>query len=977
MMKKRSLLKISLITFFTAVMIMSSVSLAQIKAATVGPADVILTKTTYGSAFYTEGIEILPLRNTSAGVHVGFIGGSVELPFDVTGSQYNNLQLLTFAVSNQKLWNRFATRRFWDIADGATLLLGFIGDPDTALDLGKSIELMIETAYNFSLTLVYGKWNNSLHTTILVYQGLLRENSFNDFTNIYPEYISDEGFGEGITASVLNNAPVKAMGFSLYRGGAFRALMTDELRLLFPAVGLASTFIPVVECGWINPDALVKTNTIIEMNLTSIMPNLSTIQGHPDSKISIVSMKLPYVVNVIVVDPKPDNMYSHLKGEFEWIIKLELPTLLVDSSKVYNDIYVKYDLNLTGLTHYPQVIGEMSLANTLPINGGDNITYEFTFENVGNEPAYDISLGYGEFNLENIDGIPIPVNNPELTFDESKVVYYDTDTNILTDIDPSIGNIITITGWFFNTTSGDWLRNNEIVLPEEFDNPQGIIYIEDKILTLDPMDFSYKNITNEDGTETGYATLSATIDELNPGQNKTLQFAINNIPTGTFTQYQLTENSATEITLSINQTLDYEDLIIIVLQLLGSSLHFPEDQFSWSNLIPQPVVGATFYYTDANDKEYLGITNGLVLQVYDDEAILICKLSLDKDIYRFGEEVTFSLEFTNIGNADATNVQYLLFHGFVDEDYNMRYMQAIPDTDGVIPVIEAGNTVIAEETTYAQAEVGLHPVFAVFGYTSSETIDPDYPLIFSSVRHPAVFSSLDFGIVLPPLSKEGSTEPTYPTPEVEVTTEVLGFIENETTVGDVITLRATITNTGDEATNIIYIQRIPRRLAYVEDSLSITIDGEPVTDFELEWFAYQPDINEGRYNPWMPIVRIYSERQDGELIGIPLDVNETLVIEADFTILRSRGIDYVDWESIGADDLIGIYIPPAEVRFNSHYDMTRTTAVNEEVDIPREDTESATASIASSLQETQIITINAEPDIGEEWSSTNSWGSYS
>ncbi|MBN1330769.1 MAG: hypothetical protein JXA54_14955 [Candidatus Heimdallarchaeota archaeon] len=979
MLNKKSMLKISLMTILTAVMVLSSLSIVQLKATTVGSADVILTKTTYGSAFYTEGIQIFPLRNESVGVHVGFIGGSVELPFDVTETQYNNLQALIFTVSNQKLWNSFATKRFWDVADGATLMLGFLGDPNVALDLGRSIELMIESAYNFSLTLVYGRWDSTQHTTILVYQGLLQAKSFEDFTNIYPNYIDDEGFGEGITATTLTNAPVKAMGFSLYRGAVFRSILSNELRGLFPTVGLASTFIPIIECGWINPNALVKTDSIIEMNLTTILPDLSIIESHPDSKISIISMKLPYVVDVLVIDPKPDNMYSHLKGEFEWIIKLDIPILNVNYEQSYEEIYVKYDLNITGLTRYPKVIGEMSLANTLPINGGEDIIYEFSFENVGNEPAYDINLSYGEFNLNQTSGTPIYLNNPELTFDPNHVVYYNTSSYILTDTPVPIDDeIIAITGWFYNTTSSDWLRNNAIVLPEEFENPEGIIYVEEYFLSLDPMDFSYKNITNNDGTITSKVSLNAVIPVLNPGENITLQFAVRNLPMGTFTEYQLVENDPNNIELSIKNTYDWEDLIVTILQLFGSTLHFPEDQVTWTNWFPQPVVGATFFYNDAIGKDYLGITNGLVIQVYDDEAVLICKLALDQDIYRFDEEITFSLEFTNIGNANATNIQYQLFHGYVDEDYNMRYVQAIIDTNGEIELIKPGQTVIVEETALARAEVGIHPVFAVFGYTSNETTDLVNP-IFSSVRHPAVFSSLDFGIVLPPIDKEGTTEPTYPTPEVEVTTEVLGYRENETTIGDIITLRTTITNTGDEATNIIYLQRIPRRLAYVENTLSITVDSEPVIDYELEWFAYQPDITRPRYNPYMPIVRIYGDREnDGQLIGIPLNVGETLVIEADFTILRSRGIEYIDWESLDINNLIGIYIPPAEVRYNSNYNMIRTSGVNENVEIPnQEEASTSTSSSITTLQNIHVLTINTEPDIGDKWVSTNSWGSYS
>ena len=52
--------------------------------------------------------------------------------------------------------------------------------------------------------------------------------------------------------------------------------------------------------------------------------------------------------------------------------------------------------------------------------------------------------------------------------------------------------------------------------------------------------------------------------------------------------------------------------------------------------------------------------------------------------------------------------------------------------------------------------------------------------IFGKVTHNAVLSSMDFGLILPPPAKEGTTQPTYPTPEVEVTSELIG-VTNETT----------------------------------------------------------------------------------------------------------------------------------------------------------------------------------------------------
>jgi uncharacterized repeat protein (TIGR01451 family) len=974
-MLKNKFVKKTLMITFSLLIVVSSLSLVNMKAA-----DVQQTTTLYGTqdatyttSFYAEGVEIFPFRNAAAGVHAGFIGGSVTLPFDLTDSRYNNLHGFSLVLSNQRLWRNHAPRRFWDVPDGASLMLVFKGDPDLAIDRGREIRDLIGATYGIRMHLVYGRYDSASQYTMLVYQGVVDPEVFEDYVEVFPDYIIDDGLGAGVSIDVLNASEVKAMAVSLYRGPVFREMIPRDFHVLFPSVGLSPLFIPIVECAWIEKDGLQQSGTVLEMNLTRLMPDLSVVEGAANSKASFVAMKLPYVVDVLEIDPPTDNMYAHLKGEFQWALKLDIPIFGFDKS--YDDIYVKYDLNITGLTHYPQIIGEMALNPTSSLMGGGDVTYDFTFTNVGNEPAYDIALQYGEFDKNESVGLELPVQDPDLVYDPNQIMYYDDDTDLFSDVDSLGPNVGTLEGWFWNSTDGDWLKNNQVMTDSDLDNLLDLIYVNETFLELDNGDFDLTELDNETWT------LTSIVPQLNPGENITLSFTVGDIPTGTVDVYEGFQINATAYEIVVTDTIDWQETIINLLKLAGSSLHIPEDQVTWTNWFPDPVFGSAFIYTDADGKEYMGITNGLVIQVYDDEAILVGKTSLDKDVYRFGEDVTFSLNLENIGDAPATNIHYDFYHAFLTENFNIPVIEEIPGSHGVVPLINPGENVTVSYVHPAETAVGLHPVFAIFNYTSSEAPDLVHADIFGSVDHPAVFSSMDFGVVLPPLNKEGTTEPVYPTPEVETLTEILGYEENVTQVGDTIALRTTITNVGDEDTNIIYSQFIPRRLSYVDDTLIITVDDVPITQFEIAYNPYQPDIRLSGYNPFMPIVHIWGDTIGdsitGTKVGIPLAVGETLVIQANFTITRGRGIEEVDWNTLSAEELVGLYIPPAQVRYFSHYDIQDTTGLNRDTDTPSDNTATETSIAKSVLDVTGIITPNDEPGIGGGFATTNSWGSYS
>ena len=376
---KSKTLKLSIALFVSLIFIMSSVSTAEIKSSTLETGSLAIQAIddpqTYNASRYVESINIHPMRSQAVGINMDLLGGTADLPFDL--SALTNLVGLQLVVSNQRAWRQHSQRRFWDVPDGATMLLVFRGMTlQNARVAAFNTKSAIENIYGFNLHLIFGEWDNSNRVAMFVYHGQVSEGAYESFVDEYVQYVPNDGFGEGLTSSVLLDSPVTAMSIGV-------------LHERFPALGLFTEWIPALSAAWIDPVGLVKTGTEVDMNLTNIMPSLSPIEGASYADASIVTMKLPYVVDVLEVNPRTDNMYPHLKGNFEWIVKMDLPLFNISIDHSYADIHVKYDFNLTNLQYYPQVIGEMTIASDLPILEGDDLMYNFTFENVGNEPAYE------------------------------------------------------------------------------------------------------------------------------------------------------------------------------------------------------------------------------------------------------------------------------------------------------------------------------------------------------------------------------------------------------------------------------------------------------------------------------------------------------------------------------------------------------------------------------------------------------------
>ncbi len=143
------------------------------------------------------------------------------------------------------------------------------------------------------------------------------------------------------------------------------------------------------------------------------------------------------------------------------------------------------------------------------------------------------------------------------------------------------------------------------------------------------------------------------------------------------------------------------------------------------------------------------------------------------------------------------------------------------------------------------------------------------------------------------------------------------------------------------------------------DQVNITIDGVPVTDYSVTF------VNEVVIGMPFAVLAEDVDWRQGDVYGVPLAVNETLIVEFSVEV-NTHG---------------EVYLPPAEIRFRSEYDLPETNAINEERNTATDASEvSAPAAFASACGVINILETTIAPEdnpIETGQSSTNSWGSYS
>ena len=335
-------------------------------------------------------------------------------------------------------------------------------------------------------------------------------------------------------------------------------------------------------------------------------------------------------------------------------------------------------------------------------------------------------------------------------------------------------------------------------------------------------------------------------------------------------------------------------------------------------------VGARYSYVDEGGFEYYGFSNGINLQLADDEAVLNVHVSLDKTSYEVGAPVEVFYSVENTGNLAAENVVIYLFHGRMGNDWQIRDAELFWIDD--VGTVAAGATYSETAEVYANSFLGIHPVYAVaeFDTDVGQTPIPDGVVDFengiisvfegAAETHHFVLSNMDWAMLLPTTDNR---EPAFPQPILSISVSVL--FEFTDGLPWALELTIVITNVGDAPTTITVYQvynatemelkwksstkgSISNTTAYGLGFITFTgialAPGESVT-IQMRWI-FLTDF--GCYIPGIRVV--YDSRFENDMGGDD-PLGEETTKSTLMNAMAGQSQDNEDWEDYGQSTQTG------------------------------------------------------------------------
>ena len=447
------------------------------------------------------------------------------------------------------------------------------------------------------------------------------------------------------------------------------------------------------------------------------------------------------------------------------------------------------------------------------------------------------------------------------------------------------------------------------------------------------MDFSFsvRDVGLVGETTRSEVFLNKTIDNLIPGASVNVSWALENIPAKDdlfgimgLTSLDVSANFPALQLSTVGKT-GYDLMRLI----FGAA--DPGSEFTYSRPLSffEPWMGnwvsfgAKFSYMDPEGFEYFGFSNGINLQVADDEAVLNVHVELNQTAYKVGDPVTVSYTIENTGDSDAENVQIYLYHGRMGNDWQIRDAEQFW-YDNVAVISGGGGIYSSQADVLANSFLGIHPVYAVVEF-DTDVGQPAALVDFGSglvslfegagESHQIVVSNMDWAMLLP---KTTARRPAFPQPILQIDVDVDFIIPDDAPWELEITI--TITNVGEIGTTLTMLQfynatemDLLRRSTSKGNDYNFTIHGMGVILFTDITLAPGENVvitmrwlfltSSGCYIPG--IIIVYTSRYENEL-GDDDEVQPETDTEIPLLqALNGQSQDDEDWEDYGESTQTG------------------------------------------------------------------------
>ena len=880
----------------------------------------VVSKVQLNQPLLQEKMSVLVGKSDSIIVSFELEGGSIEIPFDLSSLVFSPITQIDFILAEQSSFAEVWTNPLWQLPDGLIVRIkARTMNRDTLSTIISEASSIVEQLYGLRLNLFSIRKTSQTELLISLIAPLTDIDASMIFQQIFAPY-NESQYGNmvSIFGDLLSqSSSLYGFGYSLRRG--------------LGGIGrISRRAIVAVQ------DSLIRSKDLRTFEVSESLG--SEIEPNPSAIVSKFAFKLPFFANVTYVSVQPDNVAPHLTGSFEWILKF----LTSVRFSTFNFELSYYPFSVSDF-EFPRVFISNSYSDKLLEDSGIlNMTY--SVQNMGTAPAYDTKIVFpipSELKDLQDEGIIIPVLNDDLQVNESfnSFIQIDVHWSGYSIYAP----VLDFQGWYDNTTLSAPARWMEIdsfdlneyttihcsngissdlyealvnriiplldVIPiyDLVTNPyyQALLIDELTLAVEEAYNVIYDEFYTEktifnfnstdfvlvDSFDSSY--LVATIPYLDVNESYETFWKIEDIPTsddkfGAFSYSIDTSGSGDYATFKTTES-DYKNLMITLFAAAESAGRFLSSFDSSVNAFIS--TGSMFQYTDSKGTEFYGLTNGLNLQLGDDEAVLESILYSEETIYRVGDQLSFTLNISNFGTIEATDIHVDIAN--IKFNYLWQPTDVIRVKSFNIDQINSNENLSREFTINANSYIGLNAYVAVISFISDKNqppteldnpwTDADITWIYGGEAKNILTSTLSFGILLPPESLANQARPAFPLPEIAVEYDLSLSSDNTTAY-----VKYIITNDGMSPTNVSVSQLL--------DLNEYSLGGMNCTY-----------IHDDVETSLVPISSPMMELTHVSFANITLYPGDALVIEESFTDLPEN-----------------FTVPPMIINYNSIYEIVTT-----------------------------------------------------